>query len=319
MARESGTSEGSSSSSDNPTGGEITNLPNELVTATESAIVHPNQSPLFHAENSLRYDRQLLIRAYEKAYDCRLIVLFDNLLPYSVNIFEELIFNADPNQDLHLLLCTPGGDGETAVRLVRSAQERCKEFTVIIPDLAKSAGTILALGAHHILMGPTSDLGPIDPQLQVGQSGRLLVSAKDIIAAVEAAETAVQTKPETYALHSALLADVTALMVQQARSALARSEDIMREALTSNPSRNDEDVAEMCVKLREPLIDTPKSHGAILGKKDAERMGLPITLADPQSDQWQLIWRLWMKYWSTSQRIYEGSSVSKAIGPWNPQ
>jgi len=318
MAREGGAGEGGPGGGDHSAGREVTDLPDELVTATGSAIVHPNQSPLFHAENSLRYDRQLLIRAYQGAYDCRLIVLIDNLFPYSINIFEDLIYDADPNQDLHLLLWTPGGDGETAVRLVRSAQERCKELTVIIPDLAKSAGTILALGAHHILMGPTSDLGPIDPQFQVGPTGGL-VSAKDIIAAVEAAETAVQTKPETYALHSALLADVTALMVQQARSALARSGDVMREALTSNPSRSEADVTEMCEKLREPLIDTPKSHGAILGEKDADKMGLPITFADPKSDQWQLIWRLWMKYWSTGQRIYEGSSVSKSIGPWNAQ
>ena len=91
----------------------------------------------------------------------------------------------------------------------------------------------------------------------------------------------------------------------------------MREALISNTSRSEGDVRDMCEKLREPLIDTPKSHGAILGEKDAERMGLPITFANPTSDQWQLIWRLWMKYWSTGQRIYEGSLVSKAIGPWN--
>jgi len=52
-----------------------------------------------------------------------------------------------------------GGDGETAVRLARATQGRCKEFTVIIPDQAKRADTILALGAHYILMGPVGDLG----------------------------------------------------------------------------------------------------------------------------------------------------------------
>ena len=135
-----------------------------------------------------------------------------------MNFFEELIYDADPAEDLHLILATPGGDGETAVRLARSAQARCREFTVIVPDQAKSAGTILALGAHHILMGPTSDLGPIDPQFPIGSD---LVSAKDIIASVQAAEVAIQANPETYTLHAALLADVTALMVQQARSALA--------------------------------------------------------------------------------------------------
>ena len=210
--------------------GQVAGIPDELVTAAGAGIVHPAQSPLYHAENAQRYERQALISTYERTYDCRLVVLFDMLFPFSMNLFEELVYDADPRQDMHLMLSTPGGDGETAVRLVRSAQRRCRELTVIVPDQAKSAGTILALGAHHILLGPTSDLGPIDPQFQISQG---LVSAKDIIAALGAAEQAIQANPDTYSLHASLLADVTALMVQQARSALARSEDIMREALTS--------------------------------------------------------------------------------------
>jgi len=105
--------------------------------------------------------------------------MVDAIFPYAITLFEELVYDAKPSQDLHLILATPGGDGETAVRLVRSAQARCRELTVIVPDIAKSAGTVLALGAHHILMGPVSDLGPIDPQFQ--QPTGELVSAKDII------------------------------------------------------------------------------------------------------------------------------------------
>lgn len=130
------------------------------------------------------------------------------------------------------MLDSPGGDGETAVRLARSTQARCARFTVIVPDQAKSAATILALGAHEILMGPTSDLGPVDPQFQLAD-GRSLVAAKDIIAAVAAAEAAIATNPDTYPLHASLLSDVSGLMVQQARSTIDRSSDLVLEALKS--------------------------------------------------------------------------------------
>ena len=163
-------------------------------------------------------------------HGCRLIVMVDAIFPYGVTLFEELLIGAEREQDLHLMLDTPGGDGETAVRLVRAAQARCRKLTVIVPNQAKSAGTILALGAHHILMGPTSDLGPVDPQFP-SPKGRDLYSAKDLIAAVEAAEKAVTDNPDTYALHASLLADVTALMVLKARSALGRTGDLVREAL----------------------------------------------------------------------------------------
>ena len=50
-----------------------------------------------------------------------LVVLIDVIVPDSVTYFEELLFDVDPSTDLHVLLGSPGGDGETAVRLTRSA------------------------------------------------------------------------------------------------------------------------------------------------------------------------------------------------------
>ena len=126
-------------------------------------------SPLYEAHNALRYERQALIRRYQEAHRCRLVVVADILVPNSVTLFEETIHDADPSEDLHVMLATPGGDGETAIRLVRQAQSRCKALTVIVPDQAKSAGTLFVLGADHIYMGPTSDLGPVDPQFLAGR------------------------------------------------------------------------------------------------------------------------------------------------------
>jgi ClpP class serine protease len=270
------------------------------------------QTPLFHAEHAERYDRQELIRQYEETYQCRLVVLIDAIFGDSITLFEELIFDADSGIDMHLLLNSPGGDGETAVRLVRAAQLRCRELTVIVPDQAKSAATVLALGAHHIMMGPTSDLGPIDPQFRVGDS---LVAAKDILAAVEQAEKAIEEKPDTYPLHAALLSDVNALMVQQARSAMERTGDLLAEALKSQPDRTTDQVAELVDKLRGPLIERSKHHGAILSAADAEEAGLPIVHADPRGDQWKAIWRLWAKYFILQSRVYEGGKASRVIAP----
>lgn len=280
-----------------------------FLTLTEN---QPNQSPLYHAENGDRYERQKLIESYEQEYNCRLVIIFSSIFPQSIVLFEELIYDADLSQDLHVMLATPGGDGETAVRLIRVAQSRCKELTLIVPDQAKSAGTIFALGAHHILMGPTSDLGPIDPQFQMGSS---LVSAKDIISSVEAAEEAIKSNPAVYPLYASLLGDVTGIMVEQARSALDRSGDLMKEALSSQPDRDEKQVEELCNKLQQPLIKEPKSHAAILGVEDALRLGLPVKQLDPASDQWQTIWRLWVKYWSKGNYIYEGRRASKALPP----
>lgn len=275
----------------------------------------PPQSPLFHAEHAARYDRQLLIQQYQQGFACRLIVVLDIIYGDNIPLLEELLFDADPAQDIHLLLDSPGGDGETAVRMARSAQARCKELTVIVPNRAKSAATILALGAHHILMGPTSDLGPVDPQFPIGEGdNQTLVAAKDIIAAVDNAQKSVAADPNTYPLHASLLSDVSALKVQQARSALARTGDLVEEALKSHPGRTAAQVRALKSKLKKPLIDLPKDHSAVVSAADAKQMGLPVIEADPSGEQWQLLWRLYAKYLMLPyNRVYEAEKASRTL------
>lgn len=280
--------------------------------APHGGLSFPRQTPLFYAQHAERYARQSLIREYEERFECRLVVMIDAIFPDSIMLLEELIADADPEEDLHLILDSPGGDGETAVRLARSAQARCKELTVIVPNQAKSAGTIMVMGAHRILMGPTSDLGPVDPQFR-SPSGPGLYSAKDLIAAVDNAEKAIATNPESYPLHVSLLADVTAVMVQQARSALERTDDLVREALRSHPGRTSDEVEEIAQALKEKLIDLPRDHGAVFAAADAAAAGLPVEEADPRGDQWRLVWHLWTRYVMVGSGVYEGRLASQVL------
>ena len=267
------------------------------------------RSPLYEAHHAPRYERQALIRQYQEAYSCRLVVMMGDLFPNSVTFFEETLNDANPDEDLHVMLYTLGGDGETALRLVRQAQSRCKELAVIVPDQAKSAGTLFVLGSDRIFMGPTSDLGPIDPQFRMPNAA--LASAKAIIAAVEDAEQRVQANPQTYTLHASLLNDITGLLVQQAKDAIGRTDDQLREALACVDGRGENQVSELASTLREPLIETTQSHGATISARYAMELGLPVEELSYSEAQWQSIWRLWAKYFALNfQYVYEGQSAS---------
>jgi hypothetical protein len=270
-------------------------------------------TPLYAAQHSARFERQGLIRSYQTKHNCNLIVVSDTIFPWGAIYFEELLSGLDSGKDLHVMLVSPGGDGETGVRLVRSAQARCKELVVVLPDQAKSAATLFALGAHRILTGPISDLGPVDPQMQYpGRSG--IVAAKDVIAAVEDATAKVQAAPETYPLWASLLSDITGVMVQQARSALGRSNDLLREALASNGDRTPSDVDKLFQALEEPLLKKPRSHGALFSADDAMSCGLPVEKLDPNGEHWEEVWRLWSRYLMIgNSRIYEGERASQIV------
>jgi hypothetical protein len=301
-------------------GGQAGDVHDDAGGAHGPLIELPAQSPLFHAQHAARYDRQELIRAYEAEHACRLIVMIDDIFPDSVAFLEDLIYDASPGEDLHVLLDSPGGDGETAIRLVRSMQARCKELVVIVPDQAKSAATLITLGAHRIVMGPTSDLGPIDPQFRLRRDDSYdLVAAKDIVAAVDSAMAAVSAQPDTFPLHASLLADVNALMVQSARSALERTGDLLREALESHPGRSAADVTALQAQLRGPLIDDPRSHSAPFGVTSAAACGLPVEHCDPASRRWSMIWRLYAKYLMVRGPVYEGRSASQHVPMAGPR
>ena len=74
--------------------------------------------------------------------------------------------NADRKKDVVLFLLSPGGSGEPAYQISKLCKAFAhKKFTVGVPRQAKSAATLLAIGADEIHMGPLGQLGPIDSQI----------------------------------------------------------------------------------------------------------------------------------------------------------
>lgn len=64
-----------------------------------------------------------------------------------------------------LILTTNGGQANSAYQIARLFQKTYDEFWIYTPSYCKSAGTIIALGAHTLLMDSFSELGPLDVQL----------------------------------------------------------------------------------------------------------------------------------------------------------
>ena len=66
---------------------------------------------------------------------------------------------------IDIILETPGGSGETAEDIVKLLREKYQQVGVIVPGMAKSAGTLIAMAADEVLMEAMSALGPIDAQI----------------------------------------------------------------------------------------------------------------------------------------------------------
>jgi len=70
------------------------------------------------------------------------------------------------NKPIALLMHSPGGLASHAYRLALRINQHCGSFIVIVPRWAKSAATLLSLGASRIVLGSQGELGPLDAQVK---------------------------------------------------------------------------------------------------------------------------------------------------------
>jgi len=85
------------------------------------------------------------------------------LHPQELEVFEEISSHREHDRVL-LILTTWGGNPHTAYKIARFLQDCYERVTVVVPGFCKSAGTLLAIGAHEIAFGRYGELGPLDVQ-----------------------------------------------------------------------------------------------------------------------------------------------------------
>lgn len=85
---------------------------------------------------------------------------------------------------LDLILYTTGGSIATTHSICHLLHSYGSHIGVLLPYKARSAGTLLCLGAHEVIMGPLAELSPIDPQIMQAKTSHLesvpMISSEDI-------------------------------------------------------------------------------------------------------------------------------------------
>ena len=121
-------------------------------------------------------DRPTLYEKIEDHRKCPLIVyatskrpgadgrMHNDVLPVLTDELSKLPSGAKP---IDLLITGYGGDPMVSLRIMSLLRERVDKVSVLIPQCAYSAVTLLALGADKIIMHPNANLGPIDVQIQL--------------------------------------------------------------------------------------------------------------------------------------------------------
>lgn len=67
-----------------------------------------------------------------------------------------------------LVLCTFGGDPHAGYRIARSLHHhygKDGQISILVPERCKSAGTLICIGAHQLVIADEGELGPLDVQV----------------------------------------------------------------------------------------------------------------------------------------------------------
>jgi hypothetical protein len=283
----------------------------------------PGQTPLFHALERARYDRQAQIRAIETRTGRRLIAYvagpLTSISTVDIPPFVDILDDVEQDSDLDLLLHTPGGDVDQAERIVLLCRKRVGSgsFRVVVPDSAKSAGTLIAIAADAIVMGEPSELGPIDPQVTIttAKGEPMVRPAQSFLDGLDSIVKG--AGDELSAAYFPLLDKLDPALIDFCRKALLRSEQfaekfLAKYMLSSDPAKAKQ-VAHALNNVEEHL-----SHGAVIDADRALEMGLNVELLAHNNDLWQAYWRLYcemrLALAGASSRLYEGRKASLSYG-----
>ena len=174
---------------------------------------------------------------------------------------------------------TPGGSigaTESIVHYLQSIFDN--NIRAIVPQIAMSAGTMIACSCKEILMGKHSNLGPIDPQING-------LPTHGIIEEFEQAKKEIASNPKSIPVWQTILSRYNPTLIGECEKAIKWSETMVSDWLKSNMFSNDPD-KEKKVKA---VIKELASHALTLSHDrhlpiDILREKLGLNIVDLESD-----------------------------------
>ncbi len=249
----------------------------------EESQTAPTRQPLIREASEL-LGRPLLVFATSFSQP----VMIDDS---DVDLIEGMLQAMELSAGLAILISSPGGNAIAAERIVNICRSYSGtgEYWAVVPGRAKSAATMVCLGASKILMGASSELGPTDPQLVIEENGvRKRFSVWNVVKSYEGLfAKAVRTKGNLGPFLQQL-EHYDAREIEEYRSAQSLAEDIVVRCLRSGMMQRNS-ATSVTEKMR--LFLTPKqtkAHGRPIFEADAANCGLNIEHHEPGDKLWDL-------------------------------
>jgi hypothetical protein len=226
----------------------------------------------------------------------------------TIRIFREHLGRAGKVEQLDLLLITRGGNTLTPLRLVSLLREYSKRICVLVPYMAHSAGTLIALGADEVVMGAMGELGPVDPSvanhfnpIQATEDiqgttpkprPRIPISVEDVTSYLSFAQSHAHLDAAGMAsAYSTLTANVHPLALGNILRNHNLIRHLARRLLSMHMEAGETERIDAIVKT---LTEELYSHSYLITRDEAPKLGLKVVA--PSVDVEESMWNLFKLY-----------------------
>jgi ClpP class serine protease len=255
------------------------------------------------ATNTFRQHRKPIIKRIQKKLKAKVITYVASpyhpipaMMIQDIPFVEEMLRTASRADEGYMVLNSPGGDANTAEKILMMCRQRFqKNFNIIVPDYAKSAATMLALGSDKILMGYLAELGPIDPQLRTSPIPGPGIPARSLIDGLELIRNKVKIQKDPVQMYFPMLNRIRPEILVSAQNAIDASRGFARKWLMKYMLKTDPKQAKKVAKwLSEGK--RYKSHGKVIDFAEAhDVLKLNVERIDPNSKLWTDVWELYCR------------------------
>lgn len=274
---------------------------NGQASAAASSQERPlRKTPMYQAAHAARYQRQTIIRQIMAKRQREVICYVGGdssvISRQDVVFLNDLLYNVPRGKPVDFLLHTRGGDMDAAEKLssMVRAVVGTSDLTIVVPDYAKSSGTLMALGADELMMSDTSELGPIDPQIIIeeGEGKRLQSSLISYLDAYDAYAKRLQ-QDATDPVARLMLEKFDPTKLYQLQMAKKRVVAIAEKQLQNGMFRKPPIGNFTGIPRKLLNVADYASHGQMIGWQECKGMGLHVDFRAPGDELWDLYWQLY--------------------------
>lgn len=226
------------------------------------------------------------------------------------NGFMNAVHGLDRSQGLDLILHTPGGDLSAAESIVHYLRQMYgTDIRAVIPQLAMSAGTMIACACSEIVMGKQSNIGPFDPQF----GG---IPAHGVLEEFENAIESVKRDPLSTPIWQAIINKYHPTFLGECEKAIELADLIVKNWLVSGMFKGDAEAVQRADNIVLALNDHAgtKTHSRHLHIEDAIGFGLKVVQLEDDPDLQDLVLTVHHAYMHTFANSHAGKIIENHNG-----